>query len=216
MPKPLAGQNGSGMHVHQSLFQGEHNAFFDVNAEYHLSDTCKHFIAGLLKYVPEFTAVTNQWVNSFKRLVPGFEAPVYISWAQRNRSNLIRIPMYKPGKEGATRIEFRSPDPACNPYLAFSVMLAAGLRGIEDKLECPPPTEVDLYHLTQEQRDDLGIKSLPGSLIEAITLCEGSELVRDALGDHVFREFIANKRLEWDRYRTHVTDYEITEYLPLL
>jgi len=166
--------------------------------------------------VPEFTAVTNQWVNSYKRLVPGYEAPVYISWAQRNRSNLIRIPMYKPGKEHATRIEFRSPDPACNPYLAFSVMLAAGLRGIEDKLECPPPVELDLYHLTQEQRDDLGIKSLPGSLIEAVTLCEKSELVREALGEHVFREFIGNKHLEWDRYRTHVSDFEINEYLPLL
>lgn len=216
MPKPLAGQNGNGMHVHQSLFAGDANAFFDGNAEFHLSDICRHFIAGLLKYVPEFTAVTNQWVNSYKRLVPGYEAPVYISWAQRNRSNLVRIPMYKPGKEHATRIEFRSPDPACNPYLAFSVMLAAGLRGIEDKLECPPPVELDLYHLTQQQRDEMGIKSLPGSLIEAITLCEGSELVREALGEHVFREFIGNKRLEWDRYRAHVSDFEINEYLPLL
>lgn len=216
MPKPLIGQNGSGMHVHQSLFQGEHNAFFEEGAEFHLSATCKLFIAGILKYVPEFTAVTNQWVNSYKRLVPGYEAPVYISWAQRNRSNLVRIPMYKPGKEHATRIEFRSPDPACNPYLAFSVMLAAGLRGIEEKLECPPPLEIDLYHLTQEQRDDMGIQSLPGSLIEAITLCEKSDLVRQALGEHVFREFIGNKHLEWDRYRTHVSDFEINEYLPLL
>jgi len=216
MPKPLIGQNGSGMHVHQSLFKGEHNAFYDANTEYFLSDTCKQFIAGILKYVPEFTAVTNQWVNSYKRLVPGFEAPVYISWAQRNRSNLVRIPMYKPGKEAATRIEFRSPDPACNPYLAFSVMLAAGLHGIEEKLECPSPLEMDLYHLPQEERDRLGIKSLPGSLIEAITLCEGSALVREALGDHVFREFVANKHLEWDRYRTHVSDFEINEYLPLL
>ena len=216
MPKPLAGQNGSGMHVHQSLFRGEHNAFFDAKAEYFLSDVGKQYIAGILKYVPEFTAVTNQWVNSYKRLVPGFEAPVYISWAQRNRSNLVRIPMYKPGKESATRIEFRSPDPACNPYLAFSVMLAAGLRGIEEKLECPPPVELDLYHLSQQQRDDLGIASLPGSLSEAIALCEKSELVRECLGEHVFREFIANKRIEWDRYRTHVTDYEISEYLPLL
>jgi len=216
MPKPLFGQNGSGMHVHQSLFKGDSNAFFDANGEYFLSDTCKHYIAGLLKYVPEFTAVTNQWVNSYKRLVPGYEAPVYISWAQRNRSNLVRIPMYKPGKETATRIEFRSPDPACNPYLAFSVMLAAGLRGIEEKLECPPPTEMDLYHLSQQERDELGINSLPGSLIEAITLTEKSDLVREALGEHVFREFIANKHLEWDRYRTHVSDFEINEFLPLL
>ena len=216
MPKPLAGQNGSGMHVHQSLFKGDRNAFFQADAQHNLSETCKQFIAGLLKYVPEFTAVTNQWVNSYKRLVPGYEAPVYISWAQRNRSNLIRIPMYKPGKETATRIEMRSPDPACNPYLAFSVMLAAGLRGIEDKLDCPLPTELDLYQLTPQQRTEMGIKMLPGSLIEAITLCEQSELVREALGDHVFREFLANKHLEWDRYRTHVSDFEINEYLPLL
>ena len=216
MPKPLFGQNGSGMHVHQSLFKDGHNAFFDPNKEFFLSDTCKHYIAGILKYVPEFTAVTNQWVNSYKRLVPGFEAPVYVSWAQRNRSNLVRIPMYKPGKENASRIELRNPDPACNPYLAFSVMLAAGLRGIEEKLECPPPRELDLFELSQEQRDGMGIQSLPGSLIQAIELCESSELVREALGDHVFKEFIANKRIEWDRYRVHITDYEINEYLPLL
>lgn len=216
MPKPLFGQNGSGMHVHQSLFAGEQNAFFDIHGEYHLSTVGRQYIAGILKYVPEFTAVTNQWVNSYKRLVPGYEAPVYVSWAQRNRSNLVRIPMYKPGKEEATRIELRSPDPACNPYLAFAVMLAAGLRGIEEQLECPPPAELDLYHLSQEERDRRGITSLPGSLIEALTLCQQSTVVREALGEHVFREFIANKHIEWDRYRTHVTDYELTEYLPLL
>ena len=216
MPKPLAGQNGSGMHVHQSLFKGGHNAFFDPSKQYSLSDTCKHYIAGILKYVPEFTAVTNQWVNSYKRLVPGYEAPVYVSWAQRNRSNLVRIPMYKPGKENATRIELRSPDPACNPYLAFSVMLSAGLRGIEEKLECPAPREIDLFDLTQAQRDEMGITSLPGSLNQAIDVCEQSELVREALGEHAFREFIANKRAEWDRYRVYITDYEINEYLPLL
>lgn len=216
MPKPLFGQNGSGMHVHQSLFKKDRNAFYDADAEYFISDTCKHYIAGILKYVPEFTAVTNQWVNSYKRLVPGYEAPVYVSWAQRNRSNLVRIPMYKPGKEHASRIELRSPDPACNPYLAFSVMLAAGLRGIEDKLECPAPREMDLFQMTQEARDEMGIESLPGSLIQAIEICESSELVREALGEHVFKEFIANKRIEWDRYRVHITDYEIKEYLPLL
>lgn len=216
MPKPLFGQNGSGMHVHQSLFKKDRNAFYDANAEYYISDICKHYIAGILKYVPEFTAVTNQWVNSYKRLVPGYEAPVYVSWAQRNRSNLVRIPMYKPGKEFASRIELRSPDPACNPYLAFSVMLAAGLRGIEEKLECPAPREFDLFDMTQEARDEMGIQSLPGSLIQAIELCESSELVREALGEHVFKEFIANKRIEWDRYRVHITDYEINEYLPLL
>lgn len=217
MPKPLFGQNGSGMHVHQSLFTADgKNAFFDPHGEYNLSDTCRHYIAGILKYVPEFTAVTNQWVNSYKRLVPGYEAPVYVSWAQRNRSNLVRIPMYKPGKEMATRIELRSPDPACNPYLAFSVMLAAGLRGIQEQLPCPDPREVDLFQLTQPERDALGIVSLPGSLNNAIELCEGSQLVREALGEHVFREFLANKRIEWDRYRVHITDYEINEYLPLL
>jgi glutamine synthetase len=216
MPKPLFGQNGSGMHVHQSLFKGEENAFFDPNGEFHLSQLGRHYIAGILKYVPEFTAVTNQWVNSYKRLVPGYEAPVYVSWAQRNRSNLVRIPMYKPGKEEATRIELRSPDPACNPYLAFSVMLAAGLRGIEEQLECPPPTELDLFQLSQAERDALGITTLPGSLMEAIALCEKSSVVRDALGEHVFREFIANKQIEWNRYRMHVTDFELKEYLPLL
>jgi glutamine synthetase len=216
MPKPLMGENGSGMHVHQSLFKGNKNAFFDAKAEYCLSDTCKHYIAGILKYVPEFTAVTNQWVNSYKRLVPGYEAPVYVSWAQRNRSNLVRIPMYKPGKENATRIELRSPDPACNPYLAFSVMLAAGLRGIEEKLECPAPREIDLFGLSQPERTAMGIASLPGSLNEAIEVCEQSDLVREALGEHVFREFIANKRLEWDRYRVHITDFELNEYLPIL
>ncbi|HOF88016.1 MAG TPA: glutamine synthetase family protein [Armatimonadota bacterium] len=216
MPKPLFGQNGSGMHVHQSLFRGEQNAFFDLDGPYHLSEVGRHYIAGILTYVPEFTAVTNQWVNSYKRLVPGFEAPVYISWAQRNRSNLVRIPMYKPGKEDATRIELRSPDPACNPYLAFSVMLAAGLRGVEDGLDCPPPLEMDLYQLTQAERDAQGIATLPGSLYEALCRCEQSAVVREALGEHVFREFIANKRIEWDRYRAHVTDYELKEYLPLL
>ncbi len=216
MPKPLFGQNGSGMHVHQSLFRGEQNAFFDLDGPYHLSEVGRHYIAGILKYVPEFTAVTNQWVNSYKRLVPGYEAPVYVSWAQRNRSNLVRIPMYKPGKEDATRIELRSPDPACNPYLAFSVMLAAGLRGIEDELECPSPLEMDLYQLTQSERDAQGIVTLPGSLYEALCLCEQSGVVREALGEHVFREFIANKHIEWDRYRAHVTDYELKEYLPLL
>jgi glutamine synthetase len=170
----------------------------------------------LLKYSPEYTAVTNQWVNSYKRLVPGYEAPVYVSWARRNRSNLIRIPMYKPGKENATRIELRVPDPACNPYLAFSVMLAAGLRGIEEKLECPEPTELDIFELTEEERVARGIQPLPSSLNIALQQCEKSDLVREALGEHVFHEFIENKRLEWDRYRMHITDYEINEYLPLL
>ena len=216
MPKPLATENGSGMHVHQSLFNGEKNAFFDPKDKYHLSDTGKHYIAGLLRHAPEITLVLNQWINSYKRLVPGYEAPVYISWARRNRSDLVRMPMYKPGKENATRVELRSPDPACNPYLAFSVMLAAGLAGIENKYELPEPIEENVYDMSPERRKDLGIETLPADLWEAIKLTEQSELVRKALGDHVFDNFIANKKLEWDRYRIQVTKFELDEYLPVL
>jgi len=216
MPKPLFGENGSGMHTHMSLFKGKRNAFFDPKGQYNLSQNARYFIGGLLKYAPEFTAVTCQWVNSYKRLVPGYEAPVYLSWAQRNRSDLIRIPMYKPGKEEATRIEFRSPDPACNPYLTFSVMLAAGLAGMEEKIEPPDPVEANVYKMSAEERERRGIKLLPGSLSEAIQLTEKSKLVREALGDHVFDHFIENKKLEWDRYRVQVTSYEIEKYLPIL
>ncbi len=216
MPKPVFGINGSGMHVHQSLFQGNRNAFFDKNGKYHLSKIALNFLAGLLKYVPEFTAVTNQWVNSYKRLLPGYEAPVYITWARRNRSDLIRVPEYQPGKEDATRFELRSPDPACNPYLCFSVMLAAGLAGIEEGLEPPEPVEENVYHMTPEERKRRGIGSLPASLLEAIQLTEKSELVRRALGEHVFNAFITNKKIEWERYRCQVTDYEIRNYLPIL
>ncbi|MDH5696498.1 MAG: glutamine synthetase family protein [Dehalococcoidia bacterium] len=216
MPKPVFGINGSGMHVHQSLFKGERNAFFDKDDEYHLSKVAKCFIAGLLKHAPEITAVTSQWVNSYKRLVPGYEAPVYLSWARRNRSDLIRVPEYRPGREKATRIEFRSPDPACNPYLAFSVMLAAGLEGIEKSLEPPPPVEENVYEMTDEERRERGIDTLPASLLEAIMLAEKSELVRKALGEHVFEAFIQNKKIEWDQYRTQVTDYELKKYLPIL
>ena len=216
MPKPIFGVNGSGMHVHQSLFKGDKNAFFDPNDEYHLSDVGKGYIAGLLKHAPEITSVTNQWINSYKRLVPGYEAPVYITWARRNRSTLVRVPMYKPNKEKATRVEFRSPDPACNPYLAFSVMLAAGLAGIKNKYELPPPTEKDVYRLSDEERAKEGIKTLPGSLIEAITLTEKSELVREALGDHIFNNFITSKLVEWNRYRVNVTEWELKEYLSVL
>ncbi len=216
MPKPIFGINGSGMHCHQSLFKGNQNAFFDPNDKYHLSAIAKHFIAGLLRHAPEITAVCNQWVNSYKRLVPGYEAPVYLSWARRNRSDLIRVPEYKPGREKATRIEFRSPDPACNPYLAFSVMLAAGLEGIVNKYEVPEPVEENVYEMSDEERKRRGIGTLPGSLQEAITLAENSPLVRKALGEHVFQKFIENKKIEWDRYRTYVTDYEIKRYLPIL
>ncbi|MFZ2071416.1 MAG: glutamine synthetase family protein [Halobacteriota archaeon] len=216
MPKPIFGVNGSGMHVHQSLFKGDKNAFFDLNDEYHLSEVGKGYIAGLLRHAPEITAVTSQWVNSYKRLVPGYEAPVYITWARRNRSTLVRVPMYKPGKEKATRVEFRSPDPACNPYLAFSVMLAAGMAGVKSRYELPPPTEKDVYLMGDEERANEGIKSLPGSLIEAIALTGKSELVREALGDHIFSNFITSKKVEWDRYRVHVTEWEWKEYLGIL
>jgi glutamine synthetase len=216
MPKPIFGVNGSGMHVHQSLFKGERNAFFDKKGEYNLSKIAKYYLAGLLKHGPEITAVTSQWVNSYKRLVPGYEAPVYLSWARRNRSDLIRIPEYQPGRENATRVEYRSPDPACNPYLAFSVMLAAGLEGIEKKYEPPEPVEENVFEMTEEERHQRGISTLPGSLFEAIELTEKSEVVKKALGEHVFNSFIANKKVEWDRYRTQITDYELKRYLPIL
>ena len=216
MPKPVFGINGSGMHVHQSLFKGDRNAFFDKNDEYNLSKLAKCYIAGLLRHAPEITSVTSQWVNSYKRLVPGYEAPVYLSWARRNRSDLIRVPEYRPGREKATRIVFRSPDPACNPYLAFSVMLAAGLEGIEKEYEVPPPVEENVYEMTESERQKRGISTLPASLLEAVQLTEKSELVRKALGEHVFWAFIQNKKIEWDQYRTQVTDYELKRYLPIL
>ena len=216
MPKPIYGENGSGMHVHQSLFKGDRNAFFDSGDEHHLSKVGKSYIAGLLKYVPEFTSILNQWVNSYKRLVPGYEAPVYVSWANKNRSALVRVPGYKPGKEKSTRAELRSADPACNPYLAFSVMLAAGLEGIEKGYELCDPTEADIYEMSGKERDKRGITTLPGNLSEAIKLTEESDLVRDALGDHIFEKFMENKKMEWDRYRTHVSQYELDQYLSIL
>ena len=216
MPKPIFGQNGSGMHTHQSLFKGDKNAFFDPKDRFYLSDIAKKYIAGVLKHAPEITAVANQWVNSYKRLVPGYEAPVYIAWARRNRSALVRVPLYKPGKEKATRIELRSPDPACNPYLAFSVMLAAGLEGIEKNYELSEPVEKDIFHLSEGEREELGIKALPGSLIEAVEIAGKSEVVRKALGDHIFNNFIENKKIEWDNYRTQIHPYELSRYLPIL
>ncbi|MBM4272690.1 MAG: glutamine synthetase [Deltaproteobacteria bacterium] len=216
MPKPIFGQNGSGMHTHQSLFKGGKNAFFDGKDKYHLSKMAKHYIAGLMMHAPEITAVCNQWVNSYKRLVPGYEAPVYVSWARRNRSTMIRVPMYKPGKEQATRIEFRSPDPACNPYLAFAVMLAAGLKGVEMKYPLAEPIEEDIFEMDEKARNKAGITSLPGSLHEALTIVSKSILVRDTLGDHIFQKFIDNKKVEWDRFRTHVSQFEIERYLPML
>ncbi|HJX35621.1 MAG TPA: glutamine synthetase family protein [Dehalococcoidales bacterium] len=216
MPKPVFGINGSGMHVHQSLFKGDRNAFFDSKGKYFLSKLARNYVAGLLKYAPEITAVNNQWINSYKRLVPGYEAPVYLSWAKRNRSDMIRVPEYRPGKEKATRIELRSPDPACNPYLCFSVMLAAGLKGIEDGLEPPDPIEENVYEMTEKQRDARGIRTLPANLADAIALTEKSALVKEALGDHVFNAFIENKKIEWNEYRIHVSKYEQDRYLPML
>ncbi len=216
MPKPVFGVNGSGMHTHQSLFKGKKNAFFDPRDKYHLSEIAKKYIAGLMKHAREITLVTNQWVNSYKRLVPGYEAPVYISWAQRNRSDLIRIPVYKPGKELATRVEYRSPDPACNPYFAFSVMLAAGLEGIEKGYPLRDPVERNVYEMGEEERKRNRIESLPGDLYDAIQTTEKSDLVRRALGDHVFHQFIENKKIEWERYRARVTDYELDQYFSIL
>jgi glutamine synthetase len=216
MPKPIFGENGSGMHTHQSLFRGDINAFYDPGDQYHLSDIAKSYIAGILSHAREITAITNQWVNSYKRLVPGYEAPVYISWARRNRSAMVRVPMYKPGKEQATRIEYRSPDPACNPYLAFAVMLAAGLKGVDENYSLADPVEEDIYEMDETAREKAGIISLPGSLFEAVQELEKSDLVRETLGDHIFNKFIANKKIEWDRYRTHVSGYEIENYFPIL
>ncbi len=216
MPKPVYGENGSGMHVHQSLFKGGKNLFFDAKDKYHLSKFGRSYLAGLLHHMPEIAAVTNQWVNSYKRLVPGFEAPVYIAWGQRNRSALVRVPMYKPGHEKATRVELRCPDAACNPYLAFGAMLASGLTGVEKEMTLRAPIEEDIYEMSVHERDKLDIQSLPGSLIEALELTEKSKIVREALGEHVFSKFLENKRIEWDRYRTHVTDYEINAYYPIL
>jgi glutamine synthetase len=216
MPKPLSDQNGSGMHTHQSLFEGDRNAFFDAQDEMHLSQTARYYIGGIMKYAPEICLITNQWVNSYKRLVPGFEAPVYISWARRNRSDMIRVPEYKPGKEKATRIEFRAPDPACNPYLAFAAMLAAGLKGIEDKLDCGPAVEENVYKMSQAEREARGIASLPGSLHEAIIAAEKSELLRECLGEAVHTSIVENKYIEWDSYRKVVDQYEIDTYMPKL
>jgi glutamine synthetase len=213
MPKPLAGVQGSGMHTHVSLFEGDTNAFYDPEDEAHLSKVAKGFIAGLLTHAAEITAVTNQWVNSYKRLVVGFEAPVYIAWARNNRSALVRVPGSKKGKESSTRIEFRSPDPACNPYLAFAVILAAGLRGIDKGYELDPELTANLYEMTAEERMAEGVQELPGSLEEAIACMEKSELLAEALGEHVFDWFIRNKRAEWDAYKTQITPFELERYL---
>lgn len=220
MPKPLFGENGSGMHTHQSLFYADSgkNAFHDDNDPdgWYLSDVAKHYIAGQMKYARELTITLAQFVNSYKRLVPGYEAPVYVSWARRNRSAMIRVPLYKPGKEKATRSEFRAPDPSCNPYLAFATMLAAGMQGIEENAELAKPIEKDIFHLSPQERKDLGIIELPGNLGEAIAEFEGSDLMRKCLGDHVFESFLKLKKEEWDDYRSSVHGWELDRYYKVL
>ena len=216
MPKPIRDQNGSGMHTHQSLFSGDSNAFFDSNDQYYLSDTAKQFIAGQLRHAREISIIFAQFVNSYKRLVPGYEAPVYIAWSRRNRSALVRVPLYHPGKEKATRAELRCPDPSANIYLCFAALLHAGLEGIEKGYELPEPMERNLYHLSHEEREKLGIQSLPADLGEAIQEAENSELLYKALGEHVFTRLLELKRAEFEDYRVQVTPYEIQKYLPIL
>jgi glutamine synthetase len=216
MPKPLAGVQGSGMHTHFSLFEGDVNAFHDPGDEHGLSKVAKGFIAGLLRHASEITAVTNQWVNSYKRLVRGYEAPVHLSWARNNRSALVRVPVIKRGKVDSTRIEYRAPDPACNPYLAFAVVLAAGLKGIEEGYQLPPEAAANLYTLTPEELASEGIRPLPASLADAVAAMEGSELLAETLGEHVFEWFIRNKRAEWADYKTQVSQFELDRYLPQL
>jgi glutamine synthetase len=213
MPKPISGAFGSGMHTHLSLFEGDVNAFHDPGNEYGLSRVGQSFIAGLLHHAREITAITNQTVNSYKRLIVGYEAPVYVCWARNNRSALVRVPLPKRGKESSTRIEFRSPDPACNPYLAFSLMLAAGLKGVEEGYDLPPEATNNIYEMTPDERAVEGIGQVPASLAEAIDAMEGSELVAEALGEHVFEYFIRNKREEWADYKSQVTPWELDRYL---
>lgn len=216
MPKPFTDHFGSGMHTHVSLFEGDRNVFYEAGAQYQLSKTARAFIAGILHHAPEITAITNQWVNSYKRLQGGGEAPAYICWGHNNRSALVRVPMYKPSKGQSARIEFRSLDSACNPYLAYAVLLAAGLKGIEENYELPPGAEDDVWALTQRERHALGIDPLPTSLDEAIRAMEDSELVAETLGEHVFEFFLRNKRAEWDEYRRQVTAFERDKMLPVL
>jgi glutamine synthetase len=216
MPKPAAGMQGSGMHTFFKLMEGDRNAFFDPTAETRLSKVARSFVAGLLRHAPAMTAVTNQWVNSYKRLVPGYEAPVYVCWARRNRSALVRVPADRPDDEMACRVEYRAPDPACNPYLAFAVLLAAGLDGIRSDLEPPPEATENIHALDEEERRAAGIAALPEDLHDAVRLMERSELVAEALGEHVFDWFMRNKREEWRAHREYVTPLEIERSFPLL
>ena len=210
MPKPLSNINGSGMHTNVSLFKGDENIFYSS------SETARQFCAGLLKHAKEITLVTNQWVNSYKRLVPSYEAPTYITWAEVNRSDLIRIPSYKEGRELSRRIEYRAPDPACNPYLAFSVILAAGLEGIENEYKLPTSFEKNVHAMTSTDRKNEGIESLPQNMWEAIQITENSSLVKNSLGEQVFNSFIKNKKIEWEAYSSQVSQYELDRYLTML
>ena len=216
MPKPIQGEWGSGMHTHVSLFEGDRNAFFDQRDPAHLSKVGRGFVAGLLRHGREITPVLNQWINSYKRLIPGYEAPAYVCWSRHLRGAFVRVPMAKPTKAASARVEIRSPDPACNPYLAFSVMLAAGLRGIEEGYELPDEVDDDVDAMSDEERAKRGIEALPEDLSEAVRDMERSEVVAEALGEHVFAEFIQNKRLEWDEYRAYVSPFELERYLPML
>ncbi|MEU4807338.1 glutamine synthetase family protein [Actinosynnema sp. NPDC023587] len=216
MPKPFSEQPGSGMHTHVSLFEGDRNAFYDAEDPYQLSETGKAFVAGLLKHAREISGVTNQWVNSYKRLIVGGEAPTAVCWGHANRSALVRVPMYSPGKSSSRRVEIRSLDSACNPYLAYAVILAAGLKGVEKGYELPPPAEDDVWSLTDRERRAAGYDNLPQNLGEALTEMENSELLPEALGEHVYDFFLRNKRTEWDAYRRSVTPYELRTLLPVL
>ncbi|HEX2154671.1 MAG TPA: glutamine synthetase family protein [Acidimicrobiia bacterium] len=216
MPKPLENHDGSGMHLHTSLFEGDRNTFHDPAQPNGLSPTAEAYIAGLLRHAREITAVTNQWVNSYKRLVGGFDAPIYVSWARNNQSALVRVPTPKKGKSSSVRVEYRSPDATANPYLALSVLLAAGLRGIEEGYELPPEVADNVFQMTPAERAAAGVESLPESLAEALDTMERSELVAEALGEHVFDWFLRNKRKEWERYQHHVSRFELENYLPIL
>ena len=216
MPKPIHGQNGNGMHVHQSIFRDGENVFFDKNDPIFLSAFAKSYIAGILKHIREMTAILNQWVNSYKRLVPGYEAPVYISWGQKNRSALVRVPRHRPGHDKSARIELRSADPVCNPYLAFSAMLAAGMMGVKGNYPLPDPVEENIFEMSPIDRERHKIEILPGNLSEAIHKLKNSELMRKTLGEHVFTKFIENKLIEFENYRSVVSNYEIQNYLPIM
>jgi glutamine synthetase len=216
MPKPLEGENGSGMHTHLSLDRDGQNAFVDPDDAYHLSDVGKAFIAGQLAHARELSALFAQWINSYKRLVPGFEAPVYAAWSRRNRSALVRVPPYRAGRERDMRMELRCPDPACNPYLTLAALLQAGLEGIEKGYELPEPMEKNLYHLSPDDRRRLGIEQLPETLGQAIEIAAESELVLRTLGEHMLTRYVEIKRQEWEDYRVQVTQWELSRYLPVL